>query len=71
MADASRALALLEPVGDRHQLAALHSNLADALHSAGDEGAGRRHLTESARLFAEVGEEIGKWEPEIWKLSEW
>ena len=71
VADASRALALLEPVGDRHQLAALHSNLADALHSAGDEGNARRHLTESARLFAEVGEEVGQWEPEIWKLSEW
>jgi DNA-binding SARP family transcriptional activator len=71
VADASRALALLEPIGDRHQLAALHSNLADAFHSAGDEGSARRHLTESARLFAEVGEATGQWEPEIWKLSEW
>ena len=71
MAAAGRALALLEPVGDRHQIAALHSNLADALHEAGDEELARRHLTESARMFAEVGVEVGQWEPEIWKLSEW
>ncbi len=68
---AARALSLLEPLGDRHQIAALHSNLADALHEAGDEDLARRHLTESARLFAEVGVEVGQWEPEIWKLSEW
>ncbi len=68
---AARALSLLEPVGDRHQLAALHSNLADALHAAGEEDLARRHLTESARMFAEVGVEDGQWEPEIWKLSEW
>ena len=68
---ARRALAMLEPVGDRHQLAALHSNLADALHSNGDEDEARRHLTESARLFTEVGVEVGRWEPEIWRLSEW
>jgi DNA-binding SARP family transcriptional activator len=68
---AARALSLLEPLGDRHQIAALHSNLADALHEAGDEDEARRHLTESARILAEVGEEPGQWEPEIWKLSEW
>ena len=70
VAGAARALELLSPLGDRHQLAALHSNLADALHAVGDEEPAKRHLTESARLFAEVGEE-GGWEPEIWKLSEW
>jgi DNA-binding SARP family transcriptional activator len=68
---AARALSLLEPLGDRHQIAALHSNLADALHEAGDEDEARRHLTESARMLAEVGVELGQWEPEIWKLSEW
>jgi DNA-binding SARP family transcriptional activator/Tfp pilus assembly protein PilF len=68
---AARALSLLEPLGDRHQIAALHSNLADALHEAGDEDGARSHLTESARMFAEVGVEVGQWEPEIWKLSEW
>lgn len=70
-AAARRALAILEPLGDRHLLAALHSNLADTLHAAGDEDKARAHLMESARLFAEVGLEEGEWEPEIWKLSEW
>lgn len=70
-ATARRALAVLEPLGDRHLLAALHSNLADTLHAAGDDVKARWHLTESARLFAEVGLEEGEWEPEIWKLSEW
>ena len=71
VAAAARALSLLEPLGDRHQIAALHSNLADALHAAGHEAEARRHLTESARMLSEVGVELGQWEPEIWKLSEW
>ena len=29
--------AVLDPVGDRHRLAALHSNLADTFHQAGDD----------------------------------
>ncbi len=65
------ALAVLEHVGDRHQLAALHNNLADTLHRAGREDLSRAHVTESARLFADVGLEPGTFEPEIWKLSEW
>ena len=71
IAAAVRALSLLEPLGDRHQIAALHSNLADALHEAGEEDEARRHLTESARMLSEVGVELGQWEPDIWKLSEW
>lgn len=70
-AAARRALAVLEPLGDRHLLAALHSNLADTLHATGEEVNAQQHLTESARLFTEVGLEEGEWEPEIWKLSEW
>ena len=65
------ALAVLERIGDRHQLAALHNNLADTLHQAGRSDLSRAHLTESARLFADVGLEPGTFEPEIWKLSEW
>ena len=65
------ALAVLERVGDRHQLAALHNNLADTLHQAGRGELSRAHLTESVRLFADVGLEPGTFEPEIWKLSEW
>jgi tetratricopeptide (TPR) repeat protein len=70
--DASEAaLAALEHVGDRHHLAALHNNLADTLHQAGQEDLARAHVAESARLFADVGLEPGTLEPEIWKLSEW
>lgn len=64
-----RALELLAPLGDRHRIAALHSNLADILHQSGEAEEARRHLTESARLLAEVGGD--GWEPEIWKLAEW
>lgn len=65
------AVAILERVGDRHQLAALHNNLADTLHRAGREEDSRTHSTQSVRLFADVGLEPGTFEPEIWKLSEW
>jgi tetratricopeptide (TPR) repeat protein len=65
------ALGILERVGDRHQLAALHNNLADTLHKAGRTDLARAHVTESVRLFADVGLEPGTLEPEIWKLSEW
>lgn len=68
---ARQALVVLAPLGDRHLLAALHSNLADTLHAIGDDANARSHLTESARLFVEVGLDEGEWEPEIWKLSEW
>jgi DNA-binding SARP family transcriptional activator len=68
---ARQALAVLEPLGDRHLLAALHSNLADTLHACGNEVDAQHHLRESARLFSEVGIEEGEWEPEIWKLAEW
>ena len=65
------ALGILKRVGDRHQLAALHNNLADTLHQAGRTDLSRAHVTESVRLFADVGLEPGTLEPEIWKLSEW
>lgn len=71
IATARRALEILDPMGDRHQLAALHNNLADTLHLAGDKVGAERHLAESASLFASVGLEPGGWEPEVWMLSEW
>ena len=66
---AERSLALLDRTGDRHRRAAIHGNLADILHEAGDEAASREHLKVAASLFAEVG--VGDWEPEIWKLTGW
>jgi len=65
------ALKLSEAIGDRHRSAAIHSNLADMLHQAGDEEASREHLTQSATLFAEVAMVSGSYEPEIWKLVDW
>jgi hypothetical protein len=41
------------------------------LHQAGRTDLSRAHVTESVRLFADVGLEPGTLEPEIWKLSEW
>lgn len=70
--DAAReALEICQSLGDRHRAAALHSNLADLLHQTGDEQQARRHLTQSAELFAAVGVDSGGFEPEIWKLVEW
>ncbi len=68
---AREALEICQSLGDRHRAAALHSNLADLLHQTGDEQQARRHLTQSAELFAAVGVESGGFEPEIWKLVEW
>jgi tetratricopeptide (TPR) repeat protein len=65
------ALQISEALGDRHRSAALHSNLADMLHQAGDEQSAREHLKQSAALFAEVGVASGSYEPEIWKLVDW
>ncbi len=64
-----RALALLDRTGDRHRRAAIHGNLADFHHLAGDETASENHLRAAAGLFAEVG--VGRWEPAIWQLTGW
>jgi hypothetical protein len=67
---ATQALALGTRHGDRHRLAALHANLADALHHSGREDEAREHLVQSAALFAEVDREPDR-RPEVWKLVEW
>jgi DNA-binding SARP family transcriptional activator/tetratricopeptide (TPR) repeat protein len=56
--------------GDRHREAALHSNLADLLHSTQPQEA-MAHLEQSVAIFAQIGVEAGAWQPEIWKLTEW
>jgi DNA-binding SARP family transcriptional activator/tetratricopeptide (TPR) repeat protein len=57
--------------GDRHHEAALRSNLADALYDAGREAESMQQLKQAAVIFADVGEEMGDRQPEIWKLTEW
>jgi tetratricopeptide (TPR) repeat protein len=64
------ALATCRRTGDRHRVAAIRNNLADALRAAGRDDEAMAELKEAVALFAEVGE-VGRLEPEIWKLSEW
>ncbi|HEY5685939.1 MAG TPA: BTAD domain-containing putative transcriptional regulator [Acidimicrobiia bacterium] len=66
-----RALEAAMTAGDRHRTAALHDNLADSLHRAGEEEAAMEELKRAVTLFAEVGLEPGELVPEVWFLKEW
>jgi DNA-binding SARP family transcriptional activator/tetratricopeptide (TPR) repeat protein len=67
---AAHALELGSELGDQHRVAALHTNLADLLHAAGQGEAAMAHLKEAARRFAAV--DVGDApRPEIWTLVEW
>lgn len=68
---AEKALALCRSRGDRHRQAAIHTNVADFLHAAGQSEAAMAHLKQAAVILAEIGQEAGDWQPEIWKLVEW
>ena len=57
--------------GDRHREAALHNNLADLLHAAGQAEKAMLHLKQAVSIYAEIGVEAGTVQPEIWKLVEW
>lgn len=57
--------------GDRHHEAALRSNLADVLYEAGRGEESMGQLKQAAVIFADIGEEMGDRQPEIWKLTEW
>jgi hypothetical protein len=65
------ALVLCVSQGDRHREGALHSNLADLFHAAGNSEAAMSHLKLSVSIFAEIGVDAGTMRPEIWKLVEW
>ena len=67
---AQEALALGRELGDQHRVAALHTNLADLLHAAGQREAALAHLKEAARGFASV-DTGGPPRPEMWTLVEW
>ena len=71
LARAGEALELSRAVGDRHAEAAIHGNLADILHAAGNEEASREHQRAAAAILADIGASAGGWQPEIWKLAEW
>jgi DNA-binding SARP family transcriptional activator len=70
LALATEALELGSELGDQHRVAALHTNLADLLHAAGQREAAVVHLKEAARRFAAVDADDHP-RPEIWMLVEW
>jgi tetratricopeptide (TPR) repeat protein len=58
-------------LGDRHLEAALRNNLADILRAYDQEESAMVQLKQAVAIFAEIGQNIEDWEPEIWKLVEW
>ncbi len=68
---AERALDLCKAVGDRHRQAALHNNIADLHHALGQQELAMAHLKDAVRIFAEIGNQAGNDQAEIWKLVEW
>ena len=65
------ALTLCQTQGDRHRQAALHNNLADLHHAAGQHETAMHHLKQAATLYADISKLGTNWQPEIWKLTEW
>ena len=65
------ALSLCVSLGDIHRQAALHNNLADLYHASGSAEESMSHLKQAVKIYAEIGEQAGSWQPEIWKLVEW
>jgi tetratricopeptide (TPR) repeat protein len=66
-----RALEYCTLLGDRHHHAALLNTLADLHHILGNEAESMRYLKQAVALFADIGEDAGRDQPEIWKLTEW
>jgi DNA-binding SARP family transcriptional activator/Flp pilus assembly protein TadD len=64
-------LELCRTYGDRHWEAALRSNLADILHTLGNDDESMAQFKEAVTIYADIGQEIGDARPEIWKLTEW
>lgn len=65
------AATLAASLRDRHRAAAIHGNLADFLHRAGDEEGAMAELKTAATLFAEIGEDPQSLQHEAWMLTEW
>ncbi|HEU5034726.1 MAG TPA: AAA family ATPase, partial [Mycobacteriales bacterium] len=70
LATAAAALERGLRLGDRHRIAALHTNLADLLRAAGREAEAMDHLKQAAVIFADL-DDVAQRRPEIWKLVEW
>lgn len=67
----AEAIGLCARQGDRHREAALLNQRADWLHRAGHEEEAMSSLKSAVAIYAEIGQEAGDWQPEIWKLTEW
>jgi DNA-binding SARP family transcriptional activator/Flp pilus assembly protein TadD len=65
------ALELCRTYGDRHREAALLNNLADLLRASGQTEAARSRVITAVEILAEIDRDVGEWQPEIWKLTEW
>jgi DNA-binding SARP family transcriptional activator len=68
---AHRALEYCTLLGDRHHQAALLNTLADLQHMLGNREESMNYLKQAVALFAEIGDDVGRDQPEIWKLTEW
>lgn len=58
-------------VGDVHRLAALHDNLADFHHQAGNEDEAMAHLKQAVTLFTQIDAQPDERLPAVWLLKEW
>ncbi len=68
---ARQALEYCTLLGDRHHQASLLNTLVDLHHALGNESESMRYLKQTVALFAEIREDVGWEQPEIWKLTEW
>ena len=66
-----QARAILDRHGDVHRLAAVHANMADALHMSDRDDEARDHALESARLFSEVSGSPSDGRADLWFLTAW
>lgn len=71
LATLHEALEMCLTLGDRHLEAALRNNLADLLRANHQDDAALLELKQAVAIFAEIGQKVNEWEPEIWKLVEW
>lgn len=65
------AIGLCRLLGDRHQEAALLTNMADLLRATGRTDAAMARLREAVPILADIGASTDDLQPEVWKLTEW
>ena len=58
-------------IGDRHREAALRNTLADLHHACGQTEQAMAQLKQAVVIFAEIGDDLGGENAEIWMLREW